>query len=213
MPIDPLAPAPLVTDTADAFNSKAFARVLSEDTFVVQANALEANVNAQEALAAGYAAAAATSAIEAANASGAALFNAATNYSIGAVAISAVNFMTYRNTLGGVNATDPANDTTGRWVNIGNPPVTVVDVSSNFTFMPGVLYRMTAACTGTFPATPHRGEVFSFRVVGNYACALDPNGHKIEGVSDTSFPIDSPMQNIVWSLMYSGSTKGMEFVS
>jgi hypothetical protein len=141
----------------------------------------------------------------------AALFNAATNYAVGQAAISGVNFMTYRNTLGGVNATDPANDTSGRWVNVGAPPVTVVDVNSNFTFQPGVLYRIVGSCDGTIPALAAiaRGQVFSaINTSAAYAANILSNGHAVQGVvRDVS--LDTDAVGRVLSLLYSGPVDGL----
>jgi len=206
MPITPLPPAPLITDTAFDFDVKAFARVNAEVQFVTEANALEANVNAKEASAVATAAAAA-----AATSAAALLFNAATNYAVGQAAISGVNFMTYRNTLGGVNATDPASDTTGRWVDVGAPPVTVVDVATNFTFQPGVLYRIVGSCNGTIPAlgTIARGDVFSaINTSAAYAANILSNGHAVQGVvRDVSLDTDAVGRAL--SLLYSGPADGL----
>ena len=67
MPIDPLAPAPLATDPRAVFAAKAFARLVSEDLFVTQANALEENVNDMEVQAIAAASNAASSADAAAS--------------------------------------------------------------------------------------------------------------------------------------------------
>lgn len=70
MTIDALPSAPLPTDSAATFNSKAFALVAALNTFVTETNALETNVNAKEAstnAAAVVAASAAASAVAAAN--------------------------------------------------------------------------------------------------------------------------------------------------
>ncbi len=141
----------------------------------------------------------------------AALFNAATNYAVGQAAISAVNFMTYRNTLGGVDATDPANDTTGRWVNVGAPPVTVVDVATNFNFQPCVLYRIVGSCDGTIPAlgTIARGDVFSaINTSSAYVANILSNGHAVQGVV-RDVALDADAVGRALTLLYSGPTDGL----
>lgn len=70
MTIDALPSAPLPSDSAATFNTKAFNLVAALNTFVTQANTLETNVNTKEAsttAAATTAASASASAVAAAN--------------------------------------------------------------------------------------------------------------------------------------------------
>ena len=68
MPISALPPAPQPTDTQAQFNTKAFNLVAALSTFVTEANAVEAAVDADAAASAASAASAATQAANAANA-------------------------------------------------------------------------------------------------------------------------------------------------
>jgi hypothetical protein len=113
-----------VTDTRTVFQSRADALLGALPTFVNEANALETNVNnkeasavAQVALATTQANNAAASATTAGNTAGAAAWVAATNYAVNACAISQVNFQTYRCKVAGVDATDPANNST-KWTRV-----------------------------------------------------------------------------------------------
>jgi hypothetical protein len=143
MPIDPLAPAPLATDTPAVFASKAFARLLTEDTFVTQANALESNVNAKEASCisqvalavaqvglsttqAGNAATSATAAAASALVAGATIWVSGTTYAIGDCRFSPANLQTYRRKVGGAGVTDPSADA-ANWTRVvgGGVAVTV----------------------------------------------------------------------------------------
>lgn len=119
MPITALPAAPAPTDDRAAFSTKAFAHVAALDTFVTEANALEANVTALEAAAGVSAddAAAAQVAAEAAAAQSA--FSASvvkwvsgTTYAQGAQTYSPLNFVTYRRKVAGGGTTDPSLDPT-----------------------------------------------------------------------------------------------------
>jgi len=128
MSITQLPPAPSRTDPA-TFSTRADTFVAALPTFVTEANATAANVTARENQSEASAAAAASSEAaaaasenqaleyrnEAVAASGAVLWVAGTSYAIGDGVVSPTNFKSYRDNVGGVSNTDPANDS-ARWL-------------------------------------------------------------------------------------------------
>ena len=128
MSITQLPPAPSRTDPA-TFSTRADTFVAALPTFVTEANATAANVTAKENQSEASAAAAASSEAaaaasenqaleyrnEAVAASGAVLWVAGTSYAIGDGVVSPTNFKSYRDKVGGVSNTDPANDL-ARWL-------------------------------------------------------------------------------------------------
>jgi len=128
MSITQLPPAPSRTDPA-TFSTRADTFVAALPTFVTEANATAANVTAKENQSEASAAAAASSEAaaaasenqaleyrnEAVAASGAVLWVAGTSYAIGDGVVSPTNFKSYRDKVGGVSNTDPANDS-ARWL-------------------------------------------------------------------------------------------------
>jgi len=128
MSITQLPPAPSRTDPA-TFSTRADTFVAALPTFVTEANATAANVTARENQIEASAAAAASSEAaaaasenqaleyrnEAVEASGAVLWVAGTSYAIGDGVVSPTNFKSYRDKVGGVSNTDPANDL-ARWL-------------------------------------------------------------------------------------------------
>jgi|GEM_PF-2285894 len=128
MSITQLPPAPSRTDPA-TFSTRADTFVAALPTFVTEANATAANVTARENQIEASAAAAASSEAaaaasenqaleyrnEAVAASGAVLWVAGTSYAIGDGVVSPTNFKSYRDKVGGVSNTDPANDL-ARWL-------------------------------------------------------------------------------------------------
>ena len=194
--------APDLTDSA-TFDARAYAWTIWErDHQVPETNALGANVYANAVETQNSAAAAAAAAALASAATGAAMFNAATNYAVGNVAISAVNFAAYRNTLGGVNATDPANDATGRWVT-AEPGVTVITVAGNVTLTAGAKHRCTASCSPLLPAPANCviGDTFIVRKTSlAYAVTVMRNGSTINGVADDAL-IDLANHDFVFTYL------------
>lgn len=203
----PTAPDP---NSRATFSARAYAMVTWFSTLITEMTASLSNVytNASEAYSSGMSAAASASA--ATSVAGAALFSAATTYTQGQAAVSAVNYLTYRRTSAGSGATDPANDTGGTWVNVGLPPVTIVDVSSDTTMVAGMIYRATAACTLTLPASPARGD--SVTVMKNSAAftvTVARNSHKIRTVADNA-TVGSP--NRYYTLVYVDATVGFDLI-
>ena len=124
MTITALPPAPLITDNASTFNTKAFAFAGALDTFRTEANALEAAVDADAVAAAAAAGTATTKAAEAVAAAasasattGAVAWVSGTTYAVGACVWSPLNFHTYRRKTSGAGTTDPSSDTTN-WTRI-----------------------------------------------------------------------------------------------
>lgn len=179
----PTAPDP--NDRA-TFSSRAYALVSWLSTMVTQMTSALSNVytNASEAYASGLSAAASAAAASAS--ASAALHNPATNYATGAAAISNVNYLTYRrtSTSPGVDATDPANDTSGRWAPAGVPPIVLADVTGSITAQAFGWYRFTAAGDLTLPASPLRGDVVYVTKTASHVVTVLRNGKPIGGLAD-----------------------------
>ncbi|MCW5648346.1 MAG: hypothetical protein KIS62_01235 [Ramlibacter sp.] len=78
--------------------------------------ALQADVQAQALTATTQATAAAANAAAAAASAGASVWVSGTTYAAGVVRYSPTDIQTYRDTTGGLSNTDPASDTSGRWI-------------------------------------------------------------------------------------------------
>jgi len=107
-----------------------------------EANEAEASATA----AAASNAAAAVNAAAAAASAGATVWVTGTTYAAGNVRYSPTNFQTYRDTVGGVSNTDPASDTTGRWISAMLPSAEAVGLpamppTAVFNFASGVIDR------------------------------------------------------------------------
>ena len=201
----PTAPDPNGRAT---FSSRAYALVSWLATFVSQVNSVASTTynNAADTYTASASATAAAAA--ATSVASATLFNSGTTYAQGAAAISAVNYLTYRRTTAGSGATDPANDTGGTWVNVGLPPVTVVDVASDTTMVAGMIYRASASCTLTLPASPARGDVVTVVKTGaGYTVTIGRNSHKLRTLAENG---TVTTQNRHYTLMYVDSTVGWD---
>lgn len=203
--------APTAPDPNDraTFSSRAYALVSWLATFVSQVNSVASTTytNAADAYSSDMAAAAAQAA--ATSVAGATMFSAATTYTQGQCAISAVNYLTYRRTTAGSGATDPANDTGGTWVNVGLPPVTIVDVSADTTMVAGMVYRASAACTLTLPASPSRGDAVTVVKTGTGVITIGRNSHKIRALSENG-SITTP--NRYYTLMYVDAATGFDLI-
>lgn len=112
-------------------------------SFVEQeANEAEASATA----AAASNAAAAVNAAAAAASAGATVWVTGTTYAAGNVRYSPTNFQTYRDTVGGLSNTDPASDTSGRWISAMLPSVEAIGLpamppTAVFNFASGVIDR------------------------------------------------------------------------
>jgi len=183
----PTLTAPPTAPTTDraTFSARAFAMVAWFATMVSEMTSALSNVynNASEAYSSGMSAAASQAAATAV--AGAALFNSGATYAAGQAAVSAVNYLTYRRTTAGSGATDPANDTGGTWVNVGLPPVTIVDVSADTTMVAGMIYRASASCTLTLPASPARGDAVTVcKTAVGITLTIGRNSHKIRTLAE-----------------------------
>lgn len=207
----PTLTAPPTAPTTDraTFSARAFAMVAWFATMVSEMTSALSNVynNASEAYSSGMSAAASQAAATAV--AGAALFNSGATYAAGQAAVSAVNYLTYRRTTAGSGATDPANDTGGTWVNVGLPPVTIVDVSADTTMVAGMVYRASAACTLTLPASPSRGDAVTIVKTAGSVITVGRNSHKIRGQSADG-SITTP--NRYYTLMYVDAATGFDLI-
>lgn len=128
MTITTLPAAPLPTDPAATFNTKAFAWVVALDGFTTEANALAVDVNAKSTIATNSASTATTKAGEAAASAANAAATAGvvkwitgTTYAIGDVVWSPATFQTFRRKTAGAGSTDPSSDSTN-WTQITANP-------------------------------------------------------------------------------------------
>lgn len=222
MPITPLPDPPSRSDPA-TFSSKADAFLGALPDFGTEANALAADVNADEIAAAASASAAAASALQAgqeralaeqaanaaSEAANAAKWVSGTTYAEGDVVWSPTNFLLYRRKVAGAGTTDPAADQTN-WALIGAPlsaPQQII--SANTAAQTGVHYIFTAALTLTLPATPaNRDTVQISNLSGSIACVVARNGANIMGLAE-DLTIDAKFVPI--TLYYTDATRGWVF--
>lgn len=204
----PTAPDP--NDRA-TFSPRAYALVSWLATMVTQMTSALSNVytNASEAYSSGMSAAA--SAAAATSVAGASLWVSGT-YAEGAAAVSRVNYLTYRRTSvsPGADATDPANDTSGKWVNVGLPPVVVVDVSSDTTMVAGMIYRASASCTLTLPTSPARGDAVTVcKTAAGITLTIGRNSHKIRTLAENG---SVTTKDRYYTLVYVDATVGWDVI-
>lgn len=172
-------------------------------TFVSEANALAADVNADTLTAS----AAATAAVAA---SGASIWVSGTTYAIGDCRFSPVDHQTYRRKTSGAGTTDPSLDGTN-WARLGiDRPWTVK--TSAYTAVSGdriLADTNSAAWTLTLPASPAVGD--SVRVIdmaGTFATnnlTVDRNSLKIMNLLEN---MTVSTNNAAFELVYSGATYG-----
>ena len=110
----------------------------------VEQEANEAEASATAAAASNVAAGA--NAAAAAASAGATVWVTGTTYAAGVVRYSPTNFQTYRDTVGGLSNTDPASDTSGRWISAMLPSVEAIGLpamppTAVFNFASGVIDR------------------------------------------------------------------------
>lgn len=169
-------PTPPSSSSPSNFDTRADAFLGALPTFVTEANALQTDVNTkqgtattaattattQAATATAQAVLAAASAAAAAASASATLWVSGTNYTAGAVVYSPTNYATYRTTTSGTSSTDPAADTTGRWVSamlpsaeaIGLPsvrPVLLLDFANSAHLDPRLVATRASTKTRTGP--------------------------------------------------------------
>lgn len=203
--------APQASDDRTTFKTKAFAFVTWLVTFVSEMTAAISQMLTWYSDTQVNAASAAASAAAASAVAGAALHNPATNYATGAAAISNVNYLTYRRTATspGVDATDPANDTTGRWAPAAAVPVIVADVTGAIAAQAFGWYRFTGAGDLTLPAAPLRGDVVYVSKTGSHTVTVLRNGKPIGSVADDA---TVGTAGVWYALMYLDVTVGWTLV-
>ncbi len=165
--IDALPDVPQRSDP-DNFAARGDAFLAALPDFQAQANALalenegfNTNCIAQAAAALVSELSAAASAAAAAAGASAAMWVAATNYTLGTVVFSPIDFYTYRNIVAGVHGTDPSNDPTN-WRRItilgqvitprtSNTIITNADIGKRFVITSGT-FAQTIAAVSTLQA-------------------------------------------------------------
>lgn len=207
----PTLTAPPTAPTTDraTFSARAFAMVAWFATMVSEMTSALSNVynNASEAFASSQSAAASASAAQAV--AGAQLHNPATNYTQGQAAVSGLNWLTYRRKTAGSSATDPRDDPTN-WALASKTPTVAEDVSVNTVTVAGQIYRATASCTLTLPASPTRGDTVTvMKTSSAYTVTVARNGHKIRGVADNA---SVSTANRYYTLMYFDTSVGFDLI-
>lgn len=209
-----IAAAPTVPDPNDrgTFNARAYAFNAWETGELapkVQQNATISQTNANEAAgsaatATAKAAEALASAAAAAAASNVTQWNAATNYATGACVFSPTTYITYRRKgPGGVNATDPAADSTRtHWepISINGLQLRVV-TGTAATAVNGELLAITNAgvTTVTAPANPAPGDRWGYVICNARADNVaNGNGKSINGNGDPTMVIDYAYAHDEW---------------
>lgn len=189
MPIDALPTAPQPTDSTAVFKTKSFNHVAALATFTTQANALEANVTALEALTEGHAAAADVSRIaaqaaaaQAAAAAGVTKWISGTAYLDGQNVWSPINHITYRRRSAGSGTTDPSLDP-ANWALLSTSKLPTQRISTNTTAQWGMHYVFEAACTLTLPLPgANKDDVIEVsNVSGLVTCVVDFTTGKLRG--------------------------------
>jgi hypothetical protein len=212
MTISALPSAPLVTDDADTFDSKAFPFVAALNTFGTEANALAAAVNADAVAAAASESAAAVS--EAAAESSALTAEAAANFAgawsglTGALNKPAqvyhVNQLwTLLNNLAAVETSEPG--VTADWLRVtqaANIRVTATGVTAA---AGDHVYLTAATQTVTLPAAPLAGDHVWVSVGAFVDTVIDRNALNIMSTAD-NLTIDR--QNVTIGLRYVDATRG-----
>lgn len=182
MAITPL-PTPPSTSDPSTFATKADALLSALPTFVTEANALQADVNASESLAT-------SSAIDAVNAKNAAesFSNATkwvsgTTYGEGDVVWSPVNFKSYRRKTTGAGTTDPSLDTTN-WSAVAYFDSEGADIASASTVDLTAATGNTVRITGTTPITAftmNAGQQMELVAAGAFTLTYHATTMKING--------------------------------
>lgn len=226
MPISALPPAPQPNDDKATFNAKAFALLAALQTFVTEANATEATVDAdaaatsadrglaQTARTASEAArdAAQASAQVASASAGASAWVSGSTYAIGDVRWSPATRLSYRRTTAGAGTTDPSADTTN-WAlaAVGQPQLIVSTSTSNSPSANAHLVLTNAALsTVTLPASPSAGDAI-WVTVGNGRTdnVIARNGQNIMSLAE-DLMLDNA--NVTAQLRFINSTFGWRLV-
>lgn len=216
-------PTPPSSSSPSNFDTRADAFLGALPTFVTEANALQTDVNTkqgtastaattattQAATATAQAVLAAASAAAAAASASATLWVSGTSYTAGAVVYSPTNYATYRTTTSGTSSTDPAADTTGRWVSamlptaeaIGLPavrPSLLLDFVNSTLIDPRL--RVTRSTTKT--AVSANGLVVTVPAntvaVDHDPTTLRPLGLRVESARSNLLTYPQTFTNAVW---------------
>lgn len=187
-------PTPPSTSDPANFDTRADAFLAALPTFRSEVNTVAGEVNtnattattgattatAQATTATNKALEAANSAAAAAASAGATLWVTGTNYTAPAVVISPTNFAAYRTTTSGTSSTDPAADTSGRWVSAMLPSAEALSMP---TVRPVLLFdflnsghidpRLTIGRASTKSRTGPNGKV---QTLPAHAMAVEYNG-------------------------------------
>jgi len=208
MSITALPDPPLRRDGPATFADKGDAFLGALPLFVTEANALEVNVNNQEAAAEASAAAALASQIaalaseQAATASrNADMWLAATNYALGVLAYSPINGRVYRRKVAGATATDPSADTTN-WAIVDTSLFLGIVSATSQAAVAGNHYVLTnvAATTVTLPSVVAEGDTIWVTVTnGRIDNVIARNGKTLIGTTE-DMTID--MLNLTVRLRY-----------
>lgn len=199
--ITPLPPPPLLSDTADAFDQKAFALTAALPKCIEETNALCKNVFGNAVIAEG-AANAAAALVDAPR------WSASANYEEGQATYSPINGRTYRRKApGGITSIDPSLDPAS-WVDVlKTPPLVFELIGADTQLVSGHCYMLTAGgLTLTMPANPEPGDVVGIKCCGvGVNTLLLHNGGAIEGYADDVLIVD---RYFAKALEWSGTTKG-----
>lgn len=183
MSMTALPPAPQRNDPA-TFADKGDALLGALNTFVTEANALEANVVAKETAASASAASAAISAAGAVAVVGAIAWVSGTTYAIGDARYSPANGQTYRRITAGAGTTDPSADITN-WVRVNlSASGTRLARSSNTIMVAndiGKVFDLSSTFTQTLSAAATLGSGWYcyLRNAGNGDITVDPNAAEL----------------------------------
>jgi hypothetical protein len=118
MAIQPLPPAPLISDTPEDFNDKAFAFVGALENFVIETNGVAFNIDEDAAAADANRILAEVAAAQAVAAAGTVVWVSGTTYAIGDIVYSPITYLSYRRKTAGAGTTDPSADSTN-WAELG----------------------------------------------------------------------------------------------
>lgn len=215
MPAPTISPLPTPpsrsTDPANfAIEADAFVAALPE--FVTDANAqasyldgLAVAVDADAAAAGVAAIQAAASANIAVNATGATAWVSGTNYSIGAVVYSPINFQTYRRRVAGAGTTDPSLDN-ANWQKITSGVDDYIYINANYNAQRSdriMVDTTSAVVTVTLPSSPANGDsVFiadAKDTFGTNNCIVARNGATIDGLAeDMNIDITGVSVMFIW---------------
>jgi hypothetical protein len=132
MAIQPLPPAPLVTDTPEDFNDKAFAFVGALSGFVTEANQLGFDADEDADAADANRILAEIAAAQAVAAAGTVVWVSGTTYAIGDIVYSPITYLSYRRKTAGAGTTDPSADSTN-WAELGGTGNVTTDGTQTLT--------------------------------------------------------------------------------